>query len=175
MKRKILLMLLAFCSNTFAAITDGKFGMSQIFDVQYNWNGTTLNASNFIAPYDKNWSHPSLSSGQYFSFFNSTTNPGQHGLGIYNADGTRASVVHDYGTISALGNGAIFYLGSGFFGNVISTAQGYSYGSSASFTNMDTSVTSSDLNAYTFASSTPLAAGQTAAETATTTVNNNTA
>jgi hypothetical protein len=61
-----------------------------------------------------------------------------------------------------LGSGAIFYIGSGFFGNVITTAQGYSYGASASFTNMDTSVTSSDLNNYTFASSTPLASGQTA-------------
>lgn len=162
MIRKILPLLLLFCSNAFSAITDGKFGMSQIFDVQYNWSGNTLNASNFIAPYDKNWNHPSLTTGQYFSFFPSTTNQGQYGLGIYNSDGTRASIVHDYGTISALGSGAIFYLGSGFFGNVISTAQGYSYGASASFTNMDRDVTASDLSSYTFASSTPLASGQTA-------------
>jgi hypothetical protein len=80
-----------------------------------------------------------------------------------NSNGTQHSIVHDHGDITALGNGAIFYIGSGFFGNVITTAQGYSYGSSASFTNMDTSVTSTDLNNYTYASSTPLAAGQTAA------------
>ncbi len=146
-----------------AAITDGKFGVNQIFDVQYYWSGTTLNASNFIAPYDKNFQTVTVTSGQYFQFFPSTTNPGTYGLGLYNSNGTLAKVVHDYGDITALGNGAIFYIGSGFFGNVISTAQGYSYGASATFTNMDTSVSSSDLSSYTWASTTPLASGQTAA------------
>jgi F5/8 type C domain/Curlin associated repeat len=159
--------LMLMCTNAFAAITDGKFGMAQIFDVQYYWSGNTLNASSFIAPYDQNWNHPTLSTGQYFKFFASTVSPGEWGLGIYNADGSRASVVHDTGTIDALGNGAIFYLGSGFFGNVITTTQGYSYGSSATFTNMNTNPTSTDLNNYTFASSTPLAAGQTATVTPT--------
>ena len=146
-----------------AAITDGKFGVNQIFDVQYYWSGTTLNASNFIAPYDKNFQTVTVSSGQYFQFFASTTNPGKYGLGLYNSNGTLAKVVHDYGDVTALGNGAIFYIGSGFFGNVISTSQGYSYGASASFTNMDTSVSSTDLSSYTWASTTPLASGQTAA------------
>jgi hypothetical protein len=167
--KKILLALLLVCSNAFAAITDGKFGINQIFDVQYNWSGTTLNASNFIAPYNKNFQTVTATSGQYFQFFDSTTNPGKHGLKLMNSNGTLAQVVHDYGDITALGNGAIFYLGSGWLGNVITTGAGYSYGSSASFTNMDTSVTSSDLNNYTFASSTPLAAGQTAQPAAPTT------
>ena len=161
--KKILFALMLFCSNAFAAITDGKFGINQIFDVQYWWNGNTLNASNFIAPYNKNFQTVSVSAGQYFQFFPSTTNPGTYGLKLMNSNGTQHSIVHDHGDITALGNGAIFYIGSGFFGNVITTAQGYSYGASASFTNMDTSVSSSDLNSYTFASSTPLASGQTAA------------
>jgi len=161
--KKILLALMFVCSNAFAAITDGKFGINQIFDVQYNWSGTTLNASNFIAPYNKNFQTVTTTAGQYFQFFASTTNPGTYGLKLMNSNGTQHSIVHDTGDITALGNGAIFYIGSGFFGNVITTAQGYSYGSSASFTNMDTSVTSTDLNNYTYASSTPLAAGQTAA------------
>jgi hypothetical protein len=161
--KKIFLALLLLCSNAFGAITDGKFGINQIFDVQYYWSGTTLNASNFIAPYDKNFQTVTVTAGQYFQFFDSTTNPGKHGLKLMNSNGTQHSIVHDHGDITALGNGAIFYIGSGFFGNVITTAQGYSYGSSASFTNMDTSVTSTDLNNYTYASSTPLAAGQTAA------------
>ncbi len=161
--KKLLLVLTLLCSNAFAAITDGKFGINQIFDVQYWWNGNTLNASNFIAPYNKNFQTVTATTGQYFKFFPSTTNPGTYGLGLYNSNGTLAQVVHDYGDITALGSGAIFYIGSGFFGNVISTAQGYNYGASATFTNMDTSVTSSDLNNYTFASTTPLAAGQTAA------------
>ena len=161
--KKILFALMFICSNAFGAITDGKFGINQIFDVQYYWSGNTLNASNFIAPYNKNFQTVTVTSGQYFQFFASTTNPGTYGLKLMNSNGTQHSIVHDTGDITALGNGAIFYIGSGFFGNVITTAQGYSYGSSASFTNMDTSVTSTDLNNYTYASSTPLAAGQTAA------------
>jgi hypothetical protein len=160
--KKILLSLLLLCSNSFAAITDGKFGINQIFDVQYWWNGTTLNASNFIAPYNKNFQTVTVTTGQYFQFFASTTNPGTYGLKLMNSNGTQHSIVHDYGDITALGNGAIFYIGSGFFGNVITTAAGYNYGASATFTNMDTTVTSSDLNNYTYASTTPLAAGQTA-------------
>ena len=157
-----ILVYFMFVSAAFAAITDGKFGINQIFDVQYYWSGTTLHASNFIAPYNKNFQTVTVTAGQYFQFFASTTNPGKYGLKLMNSNGTQHSIVHDHGDITALGSGAIFYIGSGFFGNVISTAQGYNYGASASFTNMDTSVSSADLNNYTFASSTPLAAGQTA-------------
>jgi len=161
--KKIVLLFLFVCSNAFSAITDGKFGINQIFDVQYWWNGNTLNASNFIAPYNKNFQTVTVSAGQYFQFFPSTTNPGKYGLKLMNSNGTQHSIVHDHGDITALGSGAIFYIGSGFFGNVITTSTGYNYGASATFTNMDTSVSSTDLNNYTFASSTPLAAGQTAA------------
>lgn len=154
--------VLAYASIANAAITDGKFGIAQIFDVQYYWNGNDLHASNFIAPYDKNFTHPTVATGDYFQFFDSTTNPGTYGLGLYDSTGALKQVVHDTGTFSALGNGAIFYLGSGFFGTVISTAEGFNYGDSAVFTAMDTSVDSADLSGYTWASVTPLAAGQTA-------------
>ncbi len=164
------MLLVSRCAH--AGITDGKFGVNQIFDVQYYWSGSDLHASNFIAPYDKNFQTVTVTSGQYFQFFASTTNPGKYGLGLYNSNGTLAKVVHDYGDITALGNGAIFYIGSGFFGNVISTAQGYSYGSSATFTNMDTTVSSTDLSSYTWASTTPLASGQTASAPAPTTTCN---
>jgi hypothetical protein len=177
MIRKLFLIMLLLCSNAFGAITDGKFGINQIFDVQYWWNGTTLNASNFIAPYNKNFQTVTTTTGQYFQFFASTTNPGKYGLKLMNSNGTQHSIVHDYGDITALGSGAIFYIGSGFFGNVITTSKGYNYGASAQFTNMDTSVTSSDLNNYTFSSSTPLGAGETAGSssptvTSTSTTNN---
>jgi hypothetical protein len=145
-----------------ANITDGHFSTNQIFDVQYYWSGTTLNASNFIAPYDMNFQHPTVSSGQYFAFFNSTTNPGTYGLGLYNSNGTLAQVVHNTGTLQAIGPDALFYIGSGFFGTVITTSAGYNYGQSASFTNMDTSVSSTDAQNYTWASTTPLSAGQSA-------------
>jgi hypothetical protein len=162
---RVCVTLAVFLSSILPAkadITDGKFSTNQIFDVQYWWSGTTLNASNFIAPYDMNFQHPTVGSGQYFAFFNSTTNPGTYGLGLYNANGTLAQVVHDTGTLQAIGPDALFYVGSGFFGTVITTSAGYNYGQSASFTNMDTSVTSSDAQNYTWASTTPLGAGQTA-------------
>ena len=164
--KKIILSGLLACSLS-ANITDGHFSTNQIFDVQYYWSGTTLNASSFIAPYNMNFVHPTVTSGQYFAFFNSTTNPGTYGLGLYNADNTLAQVVHNTGTLQAIGPNALFYIGSGFFGTVISTSAGYSYGQSASFTNMDTSVTASDLTSYTWASTTPLAAGQVASSTPT--------
>lgn len=145
-----------------ADISDGKFSTNQIFDVQYYWSGTTLNASSFIAPYDMNFIHPTVASGDYFQFFNSTTNPGTYGLGLYNSAGTLKQVVHNTGTLQAIGPGALFYIGSGFFGTVISTGAGYSYGQSAAFTNMNTSPSSSDFTSYTWASTTPLTAGQTA-------------
>ena len=161
-------MLTLFATISHADITDGQFGINQIFDVQYSWNGSTLNASNFIAPYDKDFNTVTTTSGQYFQFFASTTNPGTYGMKLMNANGTFNRVIHDYGTITAIGNDAIFYLGTGWLGNVITTSAGYSYGQSDTFTNMDTSVSSSDLTSYTYASTTPLAAGQTASSTPTT-------
>ena len=164
----VMAILTLFATISHADITDGQFGINQIFDVQYNWSGTTLNASNFIAPYDKDFNTVTTTSGQYFQFFASTTNPGTYGMKLMNANGTFNRVIHDYGTITAIGNDAIFYLGTGWLGNVITTSAGYSYGQSDTFTNMDTSVSSSDLTSYTYASTTPLAAGQTASSTPTT-------
>ena len=166
--RVIAALFLILSSFAHADITDGQFGINQIFDVQYYWSGTTLNASNFIAPYDKDFNTVTTTSGQYFQFFASTTNPGTYGMKLMNANGTFNRVIHDYGTITAIGNDAIFYLGTGWLGNVITTSAGYSYGQSDTFTNMDTSVSSSDLTSYTYASTTPLAAGQTASSTPTT-------
>jgi hypothetical protein len=167
LRSAIMAILTLFATISHADIADGQFGINQIFDVQYYWSGTTLNASNFIAPYDKDFNTVTTASGQYFQFFASTTNPGTYGMKLMNADGTFNRVIHDYGTITAIGNDAIFYLGTGWLGNVITTSAGYSYGQSDTFTNMDTSVSSSDLTSYTYASTTPLAAGQTAGSVST--------
>jgi len=171
--KKIIAALAALFTMTSvsrADITDGAFGINQIFDVQYSWSGTTLNAWNFISPYDSSMQHLSgctatsctLGTGEYFKFFNSTTVPGTYGLALYNADGTVKQVLHNTGTITAIGPDAIFYLGSGFFGNVITPSAGYTYGEAATFTSMVTTVTSTDITSYTWASTTPLADGQTA-------------
>ena len=163
------LFVLTYASIANAAITDGKFGTGQMFDVQYYWNGNDLVASNFTRIFSNSGQLSTQfytdmdANSRYFGFFNSTTNPGDYGLAVYNSDGTLYQELHTNGTITALGNDAIFYLGSGFYGTVIPTTQGYALGAGATFTSMDTNVDSTDLNNYTFASATPLAAGQSAA------------
>lgn len=179
MIKKVLgIIALAFSVITAqAAITDGKFSTAQIWDVQYSWSGTTLNASWFnnlyaSVNYDTQATSAArltdaqiadaASNGRYFAFFNSTTNPGTYGLALYESDGTLYKIINNTGTFTALGNGAIFYLGNGMWGTVITVEGGYSKGDSASFTSMDRTVTADDLTNYTYTNTTPLAAGQTA-------------
>lgn len=187
-KKKILATVAAMALSAMSAkadITDGKFGTGQMFDVQYYWsqaetpttpdyscygtnNCEVLNASGFTRVYSNSGQlsvqdYTNMqTNNQYFGFFNSTTQPGQHGLAIYNSNGTIARVIHEYGTFTAIGPDAIFYLGSNSNGTVISTTTGYSFGGSGSFTSMDVNVSSTDLTSYTYATTTPLAPGQTA-------------
>lgn len=178
-RKAAMALYMALCAATasHAALTDLKIGSAQIFDVQYYYSGTTLYVSNMIAPYASvspgNFQHPTLTSGQYYGFFNSTTVTGTYGLGVYNSDGTRAYIVHNTGTLSKIGDGVIFYVGNGFFGTVISTSQGYAYGSSANFTNTHTP-TASEITNYTPATTVPLVAGQSAAQANASNSNTNT-
>lgn len=168
--KKFLLLLAVLCLNATAAITDLKIGTAQIFDVQWSMSGTTLNVSNMTRPFISVPSGRQMTtsevntmttSGQYFKFFSSTTNPGTYGMAIYNSDDTINRVIHNTGSFSKFGNGVIFYQGNNMWGTIISTQMGYSYGNSASFTGTYTP-TSNDINNYTPPSSTPLAAGQSA-------------
>jgi len=143
-----------------ANITDGRFGSNQIFDVQYSINNGVLNASNFIAPYDSNFVTVNTQPGQYFQFIDNGN--GDYGLGLYNSNNTLDRVIHATGTITALGNDVIFYLGSGFFGNVITPSAGYSNGDSIT-ANVVENPDNNTLQNYTWASLVPLAAGQVAA------------
>ncbi len=144
-----------------ANITDGRFGSNQIFDVQYSINNGVLNASNFIAPYDSNFVTVNTQPGQYFQFIDNGN--GDYGLGLYNSNNTLDRVIHATGTITALGNDVIFYLGSGFFGNVITPSAGYSNGDSIT-ANVSENPDSNALQNYTWASVVPLAAGQVAGQ-----------
>ena len=150
-----------------AGILDGKFGTGQMFDVQYYWSGNDLVASSFTRVFSSTGQltvqdyTDMTANNRYFAFFNSTTHSGEYGLAIYNSDGTVNRTLHTNGTITALGNDAIFYLGSGFYGTVIPTTQGYAFGDSATFTAMNQSPTASDISNYN-AGTTPLAAGQSA-------------
>ena len=175
--KKMLVAATLICGAAQAGITDGKFTTAQIWDVQYYWSGTTLNASGFNNLYASvNYATQASSAarltdaqiadaaanGRYFAFFNSTTNPGTYGLALYESNGTLYKVINNTGTFSALGNGAIFYLGNGMWGTVITPEAGYTKGQSGTFTGMDTSVSAADLTNYTYTNTTPLTAGQTA-------------
>jgi hypothetical protein len=191
MKIKKIVAAIALAASSLSAqadITDGKFGTGQLFDVQYYWsqaetpttpdygcygtnNCEVLHASGFTRVYSNSGQLSAQdyttmqSTGQYFGLFNSTTHTGEYGLAIYNSDGTVSRVLHTYGTVSAIGPDAIFYIGSGFNGTVISTTTGYALNSSATFSNMDTSVTTTDLTNYSYTTTTPLAPGETASST----------
>jgi hypothetical protein len=160
-----------------ASILDVKISPAQIFDVQWNIQGTTFNASNFTRPfYSINQNGTSCSfcqmttqqvqdvsdNNQYFGFFESTTNPGTYGLAVFNQDGTTDWVLHNTGSFRALSPDVVFYNGNGFWGTVITLGAGYNYGDSASFENITNYPTNEDLTTFTPSSTEPLAAGETA-------------
>ena len=165
------LFVLTFTSTAWADITTGKFSTAQMFDVQWGISGNTLNTSGYNYLYRSVPSATRMTSsqyaaidaaGQYFAFFNSTTNPGTYGMAIYNSDGSLSEVIHNTGTFRALADGAIFYLGGGFYGTLITTAQGYNLGDSASFTVEEENPSNTTMAGWVPDSTTPLAAGQTA-------------
>ena len=164
-----------------ADITDQPFGANQVFDVQYSWaqssSPTTpdyscygnesacdvLNVSGLTTPYSSVTNNqPVLTAGQYYKFFNSTTVVGTYGLGVYNADGTQAFVMHETGTFYKATTAGMFYVGGGFYGTVLSPSTGYAAGDSASLAVGTGTPSSSDLSTYTASSTTVLAAGATA-------------
>jgi hypothetical protein len=176
--KKILFALMFLCSNAFAAITDLKLSTAQIFDVQWYISGGTLYASGFNYIYASvNYSTQTTSAarwtaaqtsdansnGRYIGFFNSTTNPGTYGMAVFNSDGSTYKIINNTGSFAALANGAIFYNGNGMWGTLITTGQGYTNGQSGSWAVTQSNPTNAQLQAYTPPSSTPLAAGQTAA------------
>jgi hypothetical protein len=161
-----------------AGVTDLKLSTAQIFDVQWNISGGKLNASGFNYIYSSvNYSTQTTSAarwtaaqtadasanGRYIGFFNSTTNPGTYGMAVFNSDGSTYKLINNTGSFRTLADGAIFYNGNGMWGTLITTKQGYSLGASAQFTLTQEYPTNTQLQAYTPPSSTPLAAGQTAA------------
>jgi hypothetical protein len=176
--KKILLALMFLCSNAFGAITDLKLSTAQIFDVQWYISGGTLYASGFNYIYASvnyatqtasaaRWTAAQTSdansNGRYIGFFNSTTNPGTYGMAVFNSDGSTYKIINNTGSFAALANGAIFYNGNGMWGTLITTGQGYTNGQSGSWAVTQSNPTNAQLQAYTPPSSTPLAAGQTAA------------
>lgn len=177
MLKWLILLLLALTplpSN--ASLLDIKISPAQIFDVQWNISGDTFNASNFTRPFYSvspngsscSWCQMTTAqvqsvfdNNQYFSFFDSTTDPGTYGLAVYNADGSVAWVLHNTGSIRALSTDVVFYNGNNFWGTVISVTEGFSYGDSKSWT-VTNYPSEEEIDNYDPGTTEPLSEGETA-------------
>ena len=184
--KRLLLLFLLLCNTAWADITAEHFSFAQVFDVQWYISGSTLNASGFNYLYASVNASGQLSAarltltqtniydsaGDYLAFFYSTTNPGTFGLGVYSSSGTLVRTLDYTGTFVALANGAIFYNGNGSWGTLFTTAQGYNYGSSGSWTITQSYPSNTYMTNYNPPNTQPLGAGQTASSpTVTSTVN----
>ena len=165
------LFVLTFASAALADITTGKFSTAQVFDVQWSVSGGTLNTSGYNYLYRSVPSSSRMTSsdyaaidsaGQYFAFFDSTTNPGTYGMALYNSDGTVAEVIHNTGSFRALADGAIFYNGAGSWGTLITTAEGFAIGDSATFTVEEEYPSDATMSTWEPDTTEPLASGETA-------------
>lgn len=168
--KKILFALMFVCSNAFAGLWDGKYGQQQVFDVArsgcYSVGGpcSVSNMINpFIAPYT-NWTPMTWAAGDYVQFYNNGNASNNIGLKQYASNGTLKGTISANGYVVAIGTG-IVYIGEpnmgGGTGYFISNSEGYAYGSSTSVTVEMVNPTTTQLNSYS-ATTTPLAAGQTA-------------
>jgi len=178
LRRISFIFLMLFALSARAGVTDLRLSTAQIFDVQWNISGGMLNTSGFNYIYSSinyatqttqaaRWTAAQTadagSNGRYISFFHSTTHPGTYGMAVFNSDGSVYKIINNTGSFRTLADGAIFYNGNGMWGTLITTKQGYNYGQSASFVITQQYPTNAQLEAYTVDSTTPLAAGQTAA------------
>lgn len=165
------LALTFVCAGSFswaanAAIVDGRFCTNQTFDIQYNYNPPgTLNASSFVVPYDSGFQSSPLTAGQSYGFFASTTVPGTYGLAIYDSNNQVVRIMHQTGSFSAMGPDFLFYVGSGFYGTLISTTQGFALGGSATFPGVVLAPSASDIANFAWPSLVCLGDGETASPT----------
>jgi hypothetical protein len=157
-------------AKAITALTECKFSSYQVFDVQWNISNGNLNISGITGPYDLDFEQPELESGDYFQFFDSTNTPETYGLKLFNSDDSLQQVMHETGEFSAIGSDFIFYQGSGFFGTVITTTEGFAYGSSASLAVTQQNPTNEQVASTVNCSSTPIEQVGTTTTSTTTTV-----
>ena len=144
------------------SLTSCEFSPDQVFDVQWNITGSTLNVSGLDYPYDSNSNQQSAASyaaGDYFQFFPSSTVPGTYGLQLFSATHVAKSFVDNSGSVVALGTDFIFYNNDVGNGTLITTSQGYSLGDSAALPVTNATPTNTDLTNYTTCSAVPALAG----------------
>lgn len=164
------LFMLMMCLTAQASLFDGKYSSSQVFDVArsgcYSVGGP-CSVSNMITPYIApytNWTHVTFATGDYVQFYDTGAGSNNIGMKQYAADGTYKGIISSSGYVQAIGSG-IVYIGQpnqgGGTGYFISNSQGYSAGSATSVTVDYVNPTMAQLTSY-LATTTPLAAGQTA-------------
>ena len=170
--KKIILALLFVCSNTWAVtFTDLKFGQAQIADSQWNVSACTQTATCQI--YSKNpgtvykipWTSGQLSwaSGDYVAFVATGNSTDPYNAIQYNSSGTQKTVMGT-GHIINMGSDYFFFVGNdNNTGQLFSMTSGFANTTGVSWTGTLNPTTTQVNNYAATGSTTPLAAGQTAA------------
>ena len=149
----IVVALLSF-SFAEADIADGKYGVAQVFDVQWNCSVPSLGGGCDYAPHPTEavqymtWSfaQPYSDTGRYdigtgYIQFVATGGNGPHGtpsykIVLFNQAGNSIRDINDGGEFYALSKDTVFYVSTtNQNGTVVTTSSWYSYGSSLNFTN----------------------------------------
>ncbi len=144
-----------------------RFGTQQVFDVQWGSDGTTLSTSGFAYPMSNfgmfaptppatRFDSTTLAVGDYFQFFESTTDPGTLGLRVHAADGTLRGVIDETGDFVALGDDFLFYAGTGAWGTLFTTSEGFAFGDAADFAITQDAPTMEQVLAYQQCSDAPV-------------------
>jgi hypothetical protein len=172
--KKIFLILLLFCSNAFADLTDIKFGRYQIADSQWNVSACTQTATCQIyskspgTMYKIPWTNGQWAwqTGQYvqFALTGNGTNPYEGK--VYNSNGTQAGTIGT-GHIINMGPDYFFFVGSdNNTGQLFSGSTGMSGTSGVSWTGtLNPTIAQANTYANATYSTVPLSSGQTATST----------
>ncbi len=172
--KKIFLLLLLLCSSSWAALTDIKFGQSQIADSQWNvsacLNTTTCQiyskqpGTMYKIPwYNGQWS---WQTGQYVQFSLTGNSSYAYEGKVYNSNGTLAGTIGT-GKIVNMGPDYFFFVGSdNNTGQLFSGSSGMNNTAGVSWTGtLNPTIQQANTYANATYSTAPLSAGQTATST----------
>jgi hypothetical protein len=172
--KRIILLLLLFCSNAFGALTDIKFGRYQIADSQWNvsacLNTTTcqIYSKQPGTMYKIPWFNGTWSwqSGQYVQFGLTGNASYPYEGKVYNSNGTLAGTIGT-GKIVNMGPDYFFFVGNdNNTGQLFSGSSGMSTTSGVSWTGaLNPTIQQADTYANATYSTVPLSSGQTATST----------
>jgi hypothetical protein len=172
--KRIIFLLLLFCSNAFGALTDIKFGRYQIADSQWNVNACLNTTTCQIyskqpgTMYKIPWTTGTWSwqSGQYVQFTLTGNVSYPYEGKVYNSNGTLAGTIGT-GKIVNMGPDYFFFVGNdNNTGQLFSGSSGMSTTSGVSWTGaLNPTIQQADTYANATYSTVPLSSGQTATST----------